>query len=380
MTNEHQTPEPESREVPIVEEDFATLLKKFKVKTEQATNIAEHISLTGGATVFEAPELLASRLAAWSSELTPAKRKLILEQWFAEKGIAVSGKLLEEAGSTAEQIKKAEAERGAMEVRYVYDPSERVVRMARKDEPGGTMAQATQLKKMAETDEGGGKESPFIMDGQGSWVFNPKARITGVEVMAFEMIKGAQAKGEPLDPMDAMVQAAEKMKIYREAMGGGSALPTWMSDPTEFIARIRTIQGEGSASEILRAELADVKKSLADMKDDKFHDILASQQQQIVALTQRLTELTEIMKDPSRLPGAKTEMDILYKIADEGIGTLKSELPSVRKDIREALGGMNLPPGKTSEERETRKGRYSKALQDSKELEALGRRLFFEES
>lgn len=402
----------ETREVPIVEEDFAALLRKYKVKPEQAANIAEHISHTGGPTAFEDPQILTARLSAWSGEIAPAKRKLALEQWFAEKGIDVPAELIEKAGMTTEQTKKAEKEEAEKTVRYVYDPEQRVVRMAKREEPGGTMAQATQLKKMAETDEGGVKESPFIMSNDGKWVFNPKAKISGIEVMAFEMIKKSQERGEPVDPVDAMAQAAEKMKIYRDAFGGGgstlpdwmtnpaefisqirnilgeggafggrdSALPGWMTDPVEFISRIRTISGEGGASEVIRSELAAVRKSLEDMKEQRNRDQIEGQQQQIVALTNKLTDLAELVRDPARLPGAKSEMDILYQIATEGTALLKSELPNLRKDVREALGSVNLPPGKTSEERQDRKKRYSKALQANREIEALGKRIFFGES
>ncbi|GAH84459.1 unnamed protein product, partial [marine sediment metagenome] len=71
----------ETREVPIVEEDFATLLRKYRIKGDLATNIAEHISHTGGPSVFEKPELLLKGLVAWSSDIAPSKRKLIIGRW-----------------------------------------------------------------------------------------------------------------------------------------------------------------------------------------------------------------------------------------------------------------------------------------------------------
>ena len=72
------TEESSARQVRIVEEDFAELLKKFRTKDDMARNIAENISHTGGANVFEESENLARRLTAWSTEIAPAKRKLII--------------------------------------------------------------------------------------------------------------------------------------------------------------------------------------------------------------------------------------------------------------------------------------------------------------
>ena len=46
MTNSNEKPKEEAREVPIVEEDFATLLGKFRMKPEVVANIADNISHT----------------------------------------------------------------------------------------------------------------------------------------------------------------------------------------------------------------------------------------------------------------------------------------------------------------------------------------------
>ena len=54
--------------MPIVEENFAALLTKFKVRPDPAANIAENISRPGRLRVFEDPEILLKRLTMWSSE------------------------------------------------------------------------------------------------------------------------------------------------------------------------------------------------------------------------------------------------------------------------------------------------------------------------
>ena len=83
------------------------------------------------------------------------------------------------------------AEKGEKKVTYVYDSDANTVRMAREGEIGGTQEQAKELKRMAE--EGKGKkeeESPFITDEDGNWMLNPKARVTGIELMALQIPLG----------------------------------------------------------------------------------------------------------------------------------------------------------------------------------------------
>jgi hypothetical protein len=165
-----------AREVPIVEEDFATLLRKFKIKGDLTANIAENISHTGGPRAFEDAEILLKRLSLWSSDIPPAKRKLIIEQWFAERGVDIPPEIQKRAGMTSEQIRETEKktkEEGEVEVRYIYDTDVKQVRMAKEGERGGTLSQAKELKKMAEESKAG-TESPFVQDGEGNWMLNPQ--------------------------------------------------------------------------------------------------------------------------------------------------------------------------------------------------------------
>ncbi|GAH41860.1 unnamed protein product, partial [marine sediment metagenome] len=73
----------------------------------------------------------------------------------------------------------------------------------------------------------------------------------------------------------------------------------------------------------------------------------------------------------------RTEMDIIHDIATGGIDFLKTELPGMRRDIKDALGSAGLPPQKTAEEREARKQRTKKAIKTDQDIEELGQRLFF---
>ncbi|MBA7522704.1 hypothetical protein ES705_14824 [subsurface metagenome] len=428
-------PQVETREVPIVEEDFATLLRKYKIKGDLAANIAEHISHTGGPSVFEKPELLLKGLVAWSSDIAPAKRKLIMTRWFAEKQIDIPTEVQQTAGMPTDQIQKAEAEKkGSAEVRYVYDEEAHVVRMAKKDEVGGTLAQAKELLKMAEEREKAGTESPFMQDAEGHWILNPKARVSGVELMAVQFMQQAQAKGEPVDPITAMTRAAETWKTLREGLGvgagtqpawmtdpvafvgaiktitgqeglggGAGTLPTWMTDPVAFVEAIKTITGQeglggGAGTQpawmtdpvafvetirkisggtegdsALKEALTEMRQSVDEMKEQRYQDQFTSQQKQIQEVTNVLKQTLETISDLQKGRVGRTEMDIIHEIVTGG----KEELSGLRKDVKEAFTSSSLPPAKSGEEREGRKRRVKKALKTDQDIEEIGQRMFF---
>ena len=380
LRNKHRDFEPkgEAREVPIVEEDFATLLRKFKIRGDLATNIAENVSHTGGPRVFEKPELLYKRLAAWSSDIPPAKRKNIIEQWFAEKQIDIPPEVLQKAGMTTELIAKDDKEtKEGAEARYVFDEEKRLVRMAKKDEVGGTLSQAKELKKMADEDEKAGTESPFMQDAEGRWILNPHARVTGVELMAVQFMQQSQQKGEPVDPITAMTRAAETWKTLRDGLGvGPSTQPSWMTDPAEFIKTIKAITGGTEGDSALKEAMAEMRKSVDEMKEQRYQDQFASQQTQMQEFSNALKQIVGSISDLQKNKGAKTEMDIIHDIVTGG----KEELSGLRKDVKEAITSRNLPPGKSAQERGERKQQVKKALKTDQDIEELGQRLFFPQS
>ena len=149
-----------------------------------------------------------------------------------------------EAEKLSRAIKKEKAEgQRVRPVSYVFDTTTGQVRMAAEGEKGGTLEQARQLKQMAEESRKEGAESPFSMDKDGNWILNPKATITGLELMAFEGIKSAQSRGESVNPIMQMASAAETMKVYKEAFGGKDRTPEWMSDPVKLIEVVRNLGG-----------------------------------------------------------------------------------------------------------------------------------------
>jgi len=422
MTEENRT-----KEYTDIQEQFLELLKKYPVKNSET--VVDYVT-SQGETVLEDPEKLA--LALSECEISPVRRRQVLKHWFAEKGVEVTPELLKkvtlpperkkeaeelakaeeeskkakysvdedtgaikvatsgekaltwpEAEKLSKQIKKEVAERAkGKEVKYVYDSDAKTVRMAKEGELGGTLDQAKELKKMAEEGKGQeGEESPFIRDKDGNWTLNPKARVTGVELMAMESIRKAQERGEPVDPIEALSQAAEKLNFFREAVGGtGAQLPDWMTDPAKFIETVERISGGGKVDEALKQQVTGLEKTLTDMREDRYKEQIESQKQQIGTLASKVGELTDRVADLGKPSTGRTEMDVLHEIASEGIGVLKTELPGFRKDIKEALGSTVLPPAKSAEERKERTTKLRKAVETDSEIEEIGRRLFFSES
>ena len=252
---------------------------------------------------------------------------------------------------------KKPKEGGEVEVRYIYDTDVKQVRMAKEGERGGTLAQAKELKKMAEESEGVEKESPFMQNEEGQWVLNPKARVTGVEHMALQFMRQSQEKGEPIDPITAMTQAADKWKALREGLGVGS--------------------GEDSA---LKASLAAMQKTIEEMKEDRWQAQFDAQQKQLQTLADTLNKTLTAIGDMKKEKVGSTEMDVLRDIAEKGIDLARTELPGLRRDIKEAISSGAPPLGKTSEQREDRKKQFKQALDTDQEIEELGRRVFFTES
>lgn len=375
--------EEEARQVPIVEEDFAILLRKFKIKADLAFNIAENISHTGGPRAFEDAEILIKRLSFWSSDITPAKRQLIIDQWFAERGVPIPDEVRQRAGMTTDQIREADKKtKDEDEVRYVYDIEAGKVRMAREGEKGGTLNQAKELKRMDEEREGGGGESPFIQDGNGNWMINSKARVGGFELMAFESIKRSQEKGESMDPFEVMTQAAERIQAAKEAFGintntNQNALPAWLSDPVVFAETLHKIGGKKDDDSGLKDALAMMQQTVDQLKEDKWQTQFDAQQKQIGDLAGAISKTVEVISDMKQDRVGRTEMDIIHDVATKGFELANKELPGLRRDIKEAIGSIALPPPKSAEQREDRKQIFKEAIESDEKIEQLGQKIFF---
>ncbi len=227
---------------------------------------------------------------------------------------------------------------------------------------------------MDDEHKGQGAESPFMQDGEGHWILNPKSRVTGVELMAVQFMQQSQAKGEPADPITAMTRAAETWKTLREGLGiGAAATPTWQTDPAEFIKTVKAITGDSGGDSALKETLTKMQESMDEMKEQRYRDQFAGQQKQIQEVTNVLNRTIDTISDMQKGSVGRTEMDIIHEVVIGG----KEELSGLRKDVREAFVSSSLPPGKTAEERELRKQQTRKALKIDQEIEEIGQRLFF---
>lgn len=371
-----KTQESAERQVPLVEEDFTNLLKQYRLKPTLATNIAHNIATTGGESVFEDPRILYGRLIAWSGDIGPQNRRLILEEWFSNKGIEVPPDLLQKAGMSDKERKEVEEdEKTTGAARYVYDAEHKAVRFTRKGELGGTLAEAERLQKMAEGEE---EESPFIVGEEGRLTLNPKARLSGVELFVWESIQKKQAAGEPVDPIEAMTLAAERIKTLREVFGGGEGGADWTKDPIEFMTRMKALSGDSAATETLQSELAETRRIIAEMKDEQLRGTIEAQQKQIEALTGKIGLMVDQVEKIRQGSVGRSEMDILHEAVTGGIDFIKTELPNFRKDAREMIGGIGMGSAKTTAERAQRKDTYRQALKNDQEIQELGNRLFLD--
>ncbi|MDO9581084.1 MAG: hypothetical protein Q7J06_11070 [Bacteroidales bacterium] len=488
--------ENEKTEVPIVQEEFANFLKKYKVAKggEMCGTIAENIAETGGADVFETPEAVAKGLGTWSEYIGAPLRKQILQHWFAKKRIEVPPEAIEAAGLTAKteatmknkkEIDKKKAE-GALWTIDIDDSGTPRIRMIKDvTEPGVTLAEA----KAAAKEIGKEREEPIVIYNEELSRHMPnfkssfvKQNLSAAWATARQMDR-AIAEGEPLDPMDVWIEQQAKLAQFREVMdltpetkgkgtmgeivtalkdlkamadegkvsgvpgwmtdpiefintvktittpetkgegtmgeivtalkdlkamadegkvsgvpgwmsnpvefintvrgvsgaGEGKSLPDWMSDPAKFLETVERISGGGKGDESLKQQVASLEQTLIVMREDRYKEQIESQKQQMGVLATKVGELTDRVADLGKPSTGRTEMDILHEIASEGLGVLKTELPGFRRDLKDAIGSTMLPPGKSAEERKERTSKLRQSVERDKNIEEIGRRLFFSE-
>lgn len=206
----------------------------------------------------------------------------------------------------------------------------------------------------------------------------PEAKGTLPELIAGVKDLQEMAKsGKAVELPSWMTDPAAFIETVQKVTGGERGSPDWMSDPAKFIEMVRTITGEPKTDEGLKTELAEMKKSFEDMKEQRYLDQITALAAQNKAITDKMDTLMDTVADLKKPVTGMTEMDLINKIATEGIGVLKSELPGLRSDVREAFRGGALPAPKTPQEREDRKERYRETLEKDKKIEELGKRLFF---
>lgn len=377
MTN---GPEEEKVEVPQEELAFTQLLQKFGIgtKTLKTETIAENISRTGGERVFEYPERLAERLATWHEYISPVKRKQVLEQWFSEKGVEVPEAALKTASVKTSEIREKEkeeetkkAEEEKRKAKFFVEPDTGAIRAAKGEETALTMAEAETLsdriktgKKEAKEEEKaeaekkaadeGGKEPPFTLDTDGHWQLNPNAKISGMELLAFEAVKKSQEKGETADPFEILAAQAERIATMRSVFGGGKEGGGFL-DSVEDLLKIKELFGADKDTQQLLAgiykkiteegagkgESEDVKGLREDVKSLR-EEVQQREKEKLEGQITTLTNsLTEIRTDLVR---ARTEARATdeYGIMSEAIKMVDRRLGALEGTVRGVFG---RPPG-----------------------------------
>lgn len=153
-----------------------------------------------------------------------------------------------------------------------------------------------------------------------------------------------------------------------------------MTDPLAFIEAIKNITDSKGEDSAVREAMTTMQKTIEEMKEDRWRAQFDAQQKQVQDLAGVLSKTLEAIRDMKKERVGRTEMDILHEIAEKGIDLAKTELPGLRRDIKEAVGSVALPSSKTPEQREDRKKRFKQAIDTDREIEELGRRVFFSES
>jgi len=389
----------EEKEVPDAARDFEALLDEYGVT--KAAIIVKNIAATGSPTVFDDPKEMAKKLAKWPRDMAPMYRASILEHWFKSRGIILPEELLEEVGMEEDEKKakdrkvKAEKQRadGAVWTVDVDESGMPKIRMIKDEtEPGVTLTEA----KVAAKEIGKEREEPIVIYNEALGKHAPNFKSAFVQqnlsaawATARQMDKSMD-EGEPVDPMDFWLDQQAKVAQMKDLMGFTPETKE-KGTFTELIEAIKALQGivptpqtgDSGVAESLKAELADLKKTIGDMREETRNKEITSLQEQILAQAEaQKKQVEDILSKMDTLgkAGGRTEMDILHEIAEKGIDLAKSELPGLRRDIKEAVGSVALPIGKSTEQREERKKKFRQAIDTDKDIEELGRRVFFPES
>ncbi|MFA5186438.1 MAG: hypothetical protein WC551_08185 [Patescibacteria group bacterium] len=345
---------PDSKvESPDVVREFSGILTRYKGQkcSEQCSTIAQHISDTGSANVFEDPEALAEALAEWSEYMGPSLRKKILKIWFATKQIQVPADVLEmsgadEKGMAARKKKELAAKRPTEAAVWVVDSDERgmpTIRMQKnEEEPATTLEQAREAMKTLAREKMAGEDVVVWDDKAARHVPNFKneyaRRNLSLAWAAARQMDKAMSEDEPIDPIDAWVEQYTNFERLREAMGvkapqpqtGGTLaemvsaikelremsgenkqLPDWLQDPFVFQETMKRLAGGGDAQVTeLKGELDRLREELTKEKEARLMATIHAQGQEISSLREEIGNLAAQIEKGRHVVG-KTSIDLL---------------------------------------------------------------------
>lgn len=186
---------------------------------------------------------------------------------------------------------------------------------------------------------------------------------------------GVPAPTQVAGPLPSTGTGIPADKVERWSVEGGRPVPDEEGEYT-FARAMKVAQLERQATASGGSEeLKELRASIEALKDQRYLDLIGGQQRQIEGLTASITNLKETVVELRRPVTGRSEMDIIYEVADKGF----TEVASLRKDVKDYFKDQALPPAKTAEQREERKDKYRKAIKDDQDIEEIGRRLFMGE-
>jgi hypothetical protein len=393
------------------QQQFLAHLKQYPVP--DAETIVNYVS-TQGEDILENPDKLADALR--ETEISSVRRRQILKHWFAEKGIPITEKTLkkaeisagvqtegedtdearmrhqekfavneetgairtasaneksltwDEAVKTAERIKKEQQEKDKNKgLQYVYDTTDRAIRMAKAGEQGGTLEEAKELKKMAEADHKDKGESPFTMGEDGKWQLVPGARLSTIEMMTWQSIQRANNAGEPIDPITEMTNYAEKIKALKDVFGGSSGIPDWMQDPEKF-RKIMAPEstGESESVKALREKLDKIVEDQHKEETTRLQTTIQNLTTQVESYKTDISALKDAIEKSGKVTG-KTAYDLIAQLAERVPKT--SEMQNILQTI--ITNPPRIPVGGPADQTK-RLVTAANALEDAAKLKKAG--------
>jgi len=165
---------------------------------------------------------------------------------------------------------------------------------------------------------------------------------------------------------------------------GGDIVPDEAGDYSLNEA-LRILEAKGSRSDDnetsqLRQEVSSLRDNL---QEQRFSNLNLQQEERLNSLKTEVTGqmrhlaegLDNLGERLSRGASGRSEMDIIHELVEGSLG----ELRGVRTDVKGYFESQTLPPPKTAEQRQQRVEGLRKGLETNREIDELGRKIFFGE-
>lgn len=397
---------------PNLARDFESLMVDYGVDGKAAHTIIRHILDTGSDAVFSTPMELLGKMTKFPRQVPPVTRKQILDHWIALNKLPVPEEYEEIAAKHTKEIstmkEKEEAEQRAREEKYSVDTDSGSIKVASKeDKTALTWEEAdklsTKIKKELEQKkkeeakiekeqkeeaklEQEGQEPPFVLNEQGTYVINPKAKLRGMDYIVWDVLRDKQARGEKPSLFQVMEETAKSIEAIRSitgtAGGGAGAVSTideliklksliGADDDTKkllggIFSKISDLtEGKGQSEEV-KSLRDDISKLRAEL-EKKDRETL---NQQIKNLETQIGNMrTDIQKagDQARAKDEYGIMSEALRVADHRLGAIESTVQGVF--------GRRPPPMPAAQRKELTEA-ISEVAQDEQVIDALAEQVF----